>query len=108
MQQMCCLSDSPNIPLIVHGSTVFMGSVQREGTGKGAMRCGVERIWIHPEWNPKTKSNDMALLKIDCIVEANNPTIRPVALPKSTSDNSLRLKSEETVVVTGFGRLKCI
>jgi hypothetical protein len=76
-----------------------MGTENRDGTG--GKTCQVEQIWTHPDWNANTKSHDVALVKMNCSIDTTE-RIRPVALAK-TNDALLRTKSNELVVVSGFG-----
>jgi hypothetical protein len=64
--------------------------------------CRVERIHIHPNWNADMKSYDVALVKLDCVVETTEK-IKPVKLAKF-NDAFLRTRADEPVVVTGYGK----
>jgi hypothetical protein len=50
-----------------HSGTVTMGSVYSEGTG--GKTCNVDKIIIHPNWNPAASGNDVALIQMDCTVD---------------------------------------
>jgi hypothetical protein len=90
-----------NIQGIALGTTATMGSVELKGSG--GRTCRVNKTWIHPSWDPNTRANDVALVRLDCIVNTTL-TIRPVTLPTAT--DPLRTRSGEPVVMTGFERQK--
>ncbi len=60
-----------------------MGTVIRDGIG--GQTCRVERTRLHPDWHPETKSYDIALVKLDCVVSMTDK-IRPVTLAKSNDE----------------------
>lgn len=57
---------------------------------------------LHPDWNPNTLANDIALIKLDSPIEFND-YIRPACLP-AYSDASDNLVGE-SVTATGWGKL---
>jgi secreted trypsin-like serine protease len=57
---------------------------------------GVDRLYMHPDWEPSTMANDLALLRLDKPVELNKyvqPACLPVAEPQTNAN----------VVLTGWG-----
>lgn len=58
---------------------------------------------IHPDWNPNTLSNDIALIKLPKTIEFSDEFIRPSCLPSySDAENNF---AGEQVTATGWGKL---
>jgi len=83
----------------VHPTRVTLGSNQRNGAGGKV--CTVQRVIVHPQWNRRTSSFDVALVKLNCHVTYTD-TIRAIVLPRST--DRIRNLNGTAVNVAGFGR----
>ena len=40
-----------------------------------------DQIIVHPDWNPNTYANDIALIRVRSPLDLNNTTIAPIAIP---------------------------
>jgi secreted trypsin-like serine protease len=67
----------------------------------GVTRRAVARIVIHPDWNPRTYSNDIALVELTTPLELG-PTIRRVGLVSESSENDV-LSRDGQLTVVGWG-----
>ena len=56
-------NEAPRIDLVL-GSVYF--------DGRGGKTCNIEKFIFHPNWNPATSGNDVALVQMDCIVDFTN------------------------------------
>ena len=64
------------------------------------VRRAVVEMLRHPEYKPYQKPNDIALLRLDRLVDfAANPHIRPVCLPTQTNQSY----AGQTATATGWG-----
>jgi hypothetical protein len=94
-----------------------MGSVYFDGTG--GKTCLIDKIIVHPNWNPATSADDVALVHMDCTVDFTSPLhstilfrggttdtstdlIRPVHLPPPMEE--VRTRQNQMVTVSGFGQ----
>uniref|UniRef100_A0A672YGI6 Transmembrane serine protease 2 n=1 Tax=Sphaeramia orbicularis TaxID=375764 RepID=A0A672YGI6_9TELE len=79
--------------------TVFAGDVSLL-TSKGYLGNIIDKIIVHEKYNPKTSSNDIALLKLRTPLTLTS-TIKPVCLPHVGTD----LLTEQKGWITGYGYL---
>jgi hypothetical protein len=94
-----------------------MGSVYFDGTG--GKTCLIDKIVVHPNWNPATSADDVALIRMDCKVDFTSPQhstilfrggttdtstdlIRPIRLPVAMDE--VRMRQNQMVTVSGFGQ----
>ncbi|KAF2346485.1 Serine proteases trypsin domain [Trinorchestia longiramus] len=80
---------------------VGLGYYRLSSPLSSSIKRTARQIIRHSRYNDATLENDIALIRVDPIDWAENPTIRPVCLP----DNSNDLYSGSTGIVTGWGTL---
>jgi len=85
---------------------VYLGDHRRDEKGrtKSAVyrrEVKVSEIAVHPNWNPNTLANDIAVLKLKVKVAYNN-YIRPACLPSSEKD--ITVAEGKKCKLTGWGR----
>ncbi|KAJ0176085.1 hypothetical protein K1T71_008259 [Dendrolimus kikuchii] len=51
----------------------------------GGTRIGTTNVVMHPQWNPRTAANDIAILRINSVAYTN--VIQPIALPSGNEIN---------------------
>lgn len=102
----CVLKQAKQATIRASSVTVRLGEHDLKLTGDGEIDVGVERIIVHPNFQPKTFKNDIALIKLDRKIVFND-TIEPACLPY----DNLKLANQtpgavdnETVWVLGFGQ----
>jgi secreted trypsin-like serine protease len=102
MYVMCLCRPSTHAQTICSGKprTATMGSTYI--SGRGGKVCNVKNIVVHPNWNKRTMTHDVALLQLDCSVKYTQ-AISAIPLPKST--DSIRDRDGMPVSVAGFGTL---
>ncbi|CAH2041368.1 unnamed protein product, partial [Iphiclides podalirius] len=66
----------------------------------GGVRVTTRNIAVHPNWNPRTAANDIAVLRISSVAYTN--VIQPIALPSGNelSNNFVG----QTALASGYGR----
>merc|ERR1712198_184519 len=73
----CTYGASPNNLFVRVGDTIL--ATEFEAT---AFTYAVEQIINHPDYNPSTLSNDIAILKLDAALDLYSfPNIKPACLP---------------------------
>ncbi|XP_028156538.1 transmembrane protease serine 3-like [Ostrinia furnacalis] len=76
--------------VVLGSNTIFSGGVRQATTN----------IVMHPQWNPQTAANDIAVLRINNVAFTN--VIQPIALP---SGSQLSNSFENQIgIASGFGR----
>ncbi|CAG4945764.1 unnamed protein product [Parnassius apollo] len=66
----------------------------------GGVRQTTTNIAVHPNWNPSTAANDIAVLRINSVSYTN--VIQPIALPSGNEISNNFVGS--TALASGFGR----
>ncbi|KYO42582.1 mast cell protease 1A [Alligator mississippiensis] len=79
--------------------TVLLGAHNIKEMEESQQELGVESYHIHPEYNNKTFSNDILLLKLTAKAVLNK-YVQTISLPKTSSDVPARTKC----LVAGWGR----
>ncbi|KAI9559340.1 hypothetical protein GHT06_016129 [Daphnia sinensis] len=70
----------------VSSFNVIVNMLSVGGGGNGAVIRGVKNFIVHPNYNPNTQDNDVALLVLNSPIT----NIEPVVLPADTRDSSVR------------------
>lgn len=70
--------------------------IQRFKNDTSVSVYGVDEIIGHPQYNPRTYSNDIALLRLNDTVQFNSK-VYPICLPTIQHDDA-------KAIVTGFGK----
>ncbi|XP_013194532.2 brachyurin [Amyelois transitella] len=65
----------------------------------GGVRIVTNDIAVHPQWNPDTAANDIAVLRISSVTFNN--VIQPIALPSGAEVSNLFV--DEVALASGFG-----
>ncbi|XP_066157983.1 venom protease-like [Euwallacea fornicatus] len=60
----------------------------------------IERIAVHPKYNPRTHENDIALLKIAGVADVQQSNVQPICLPVAEINDDLTGKF---AIVAGWG-----
>ncbi|CAK1582732.1 unnamed protein product [Parnassius mnemosyne] len=83
--------------LTAQSFTVVLGS---NFIFSGGVRQTTTNFAVHPNWNPSTAANDIAVLRINAVSSSN--VIQPIALPSGNelSNNFLG----QTALASGFGK----
>jgi len=96
-----CFSRQSNPPVEIY--YIYLGKYYRDSHvhDKGSRKVKLEQITIHPQYDPFTSENDIAILKTEDEIAFTN-YIRPVCLP------STRLSSQvgKFATVSGWGETK--
>ncbi|XP_053608807.1 brachyurin-like [Plodia interpunctella] len=88
-----CYSDGS---ITAQGFTAVLGS---NTLFTGGVRIASNDIAVHPQWNPSTAANDIAVLRISSVTFSN--VIQPIALPSGDEVNNLFV--DEVALASGFG-----
>ncbi|XP_029922409.1 mannan-binding lectin serine protease 1 [Myripristis murdjan] len=94
--------DSSVVPVAPEHIKVFLGLHDARDKRRATNRS-VEKVLLHPEFQPRNYNNDIALVKLSEGVELNQ-VIRPVCLPPPQSKDSLPTPLPNSLgVVAGWG-----
>ena len=74
-------------------------------TGFEGQRIPLSNIIIHPDYNGRTKENDIAVLQLNRSIDFNDMNVARICLPRvSTSEQSRYPIVQKPVVAIGWGR----
>ena len=82
-------------------TTITLGKLDQRQNIPGITRSSTVRVFEHPQYNPNTIDNDIALLKLNNPVAEFNDYVRPVCM--ATTSNEFNEYSDCHVV--GWGAL---
>jgi trypsin len=93
-----CADDGFGNPLAPDAFTIFIGSANIDEVGP-ANKFGVAAVFQHPDWDPNTLENDVAVLELDRPVPSN--IAQPLRLVKSAQFSADTVGKD--ALVAGWG-----
>ncbi|CAF1507269.1 unnamed protein product [Adineta ricciae] len=73
-------------------------------TDDEGQRIPVERIYLHPQWTPKTNENDIAVLKLITPIEFFNTSVAKICFPSISVSLATKFpKTDSSLVAIGWG-----
>ncbi|XP_065171967.1 chymotrypsin-like elastase family member 2A [Atheta coriaria] len=78
---------------------IILGASLLNQTQEGQLSLGIEKTVLHPEYEPLTYNNNVALIKLNVSVQFND-FIQPIKLPKASDF----LQANIPVWVSGWGK----
>ncbi|KAJ8414134.1 hypothetical protein AAFF_G00067320 [Aldrovandia affinis] len=101
----CFPSDQDGIAHLTPLLQVTLGRTFRKENSSSEQIFGVEKYWVHNNFNPETYDNDIAILKLKTdigICAINSPEVLPICLPEP----SLVLPTWTECEISGYGKEK--
>jgi secreted trypsin-like serine protease len=83
--------------------TILAGAVTIEGSESTARVLKVDRIILHPSYDSKTKTYDIALIRLATRLDLSGNTLKPICIPKG--GGLLPPTNDRSLVAIGWGDL---
>ncbi|ESN94998.1 hypothetical protein HELRODRAFT_114944 [Helobdella robusta] len=100
MTSASCLGTIYNQPISAEAVAIFVGTNKMDGSSGQGIR--VSKIFIHPDFDPSSGMNDIAILQMDHSIMFDD-NVQSICLPDFVHDRNLSMSQFKSCYIAGFG-----